>query len=49
MTFKEGMEEKWKEGLAVNTDSYGKCCYVVAEKWADALEEAIEMKKKVNS
>lgn len=34
-------EQEYNDWKAKNADSYGRCCFLFAETWADAMESAI--------
>ena len=38
MRIKHGMKKKYQAWLGNNNDSYGRTCFVYAERWADMLE-----------
>lgn len=38
MRIKHGMKKKYQEWLGINNDSYGRTCFVYAERFADLLE-----------
>ena len=46
MRIKHGMKKKYQAWLGNNNDSYGRTCFVYAERWADMLE--IEYIKSIN-
>jgi len=46
MRIKHGMKKKYQAWLGNNTDSYGRTCFVYAERFADMLE--IEYVKAIN-
>lgn len=41
MTFSDGGEEKWRDGLGNNADPYGSAIYAYAETWARVMEARI--------
>ena len=43
MKIKEGKEQEYKDWHDKNSDSYSRACFTYAERWADMLEELIEM------
>lgn len=42
MKFKQGMEEKYREGYNNNLDPYGHAVYTFAERWAESMDKLIE-------
>lgn len=42
MKILKGKEQEYKEWYDKNDDSYGRTCFIYAEKWAELMEEAIE-------
>lgn len=41
MKIKDGKMDDYNEGLANNTDPYGRRCFTYAEQWADLMEKRI--------
>jgi hypothetical protein len=42
MKLKKGMENKYRSWKAKNRHPYSSCCFLYAEAWANAMEEAMQ-------